>query len=140
MNMATLYQIGDDGSQAKEWEIGQEPLIVGRSRQAEVNIADDGLSRHHFLIVRDGEDYVIKDLNSRNGTWVEGHRVFAEKLRHNNLILAGHTRFRFAAPPAISATGPHGTVLLSALPKAEHDSSDAVHWQQGPADERRATR
>ncbi len=117
MNMATLYQIREDGAQAEQWELGDRPLVVGRSGQAEVNVRDDGLSRRHFLIVREGGEYVIKDLNSRNGTWVRGHRVFTERLQHNDLIVAGHTRFRFAAPPYLAAAGmrgPHDTLVLPA--------------------------
>ncbi len=126
MNMATLYQIGDDGSRGEQWELSTQPVIVGRGGQAQVSIRDEGLSRRHFCIVRDGEDYVIKDLNSRNGTWVDGRRVLAEKLRHNNLILAGNTRFLFAASPAASATvsrastGPNGTVVVPAAPDRDH--------------------
>ena len=123
MSMATLYQIGEDGSQAERWELSDESFVVGRSGLAKISIEDEGVSRRHFLIAREGEDYVIKDLNSRNGTWVNGHRVFAEKLHHNNLILAGHTRFRFAAPPGLSATGPNGTVILSAVRMPEASSS-----------------
>ena len=123
MSMAALYQIGENGSRAEQWEIDEEPVVVGRNRQAKVNIEDEGLSRRHFLIVREGEDYLIKDLNSRNGTWVDGRRVFEEKLHNNERILAGHTLFLFADQPGSSATGAplatgsHGTVLLSAMPK-----------------------
>jgi pSer/pThr/pTyr-binding forkhead associated (FHA) protein len=118
MNMATLYQIRDDGSREERWEIGGQPLVVGRNGRAQVSVEDDGISRRHFLIVRDGEDYVIRDLNSRNGTWVEGRRVFAEKLRHNDCILAGRTQFLFADAPIASTgaahaeTGPNGTQVL----------------------------
>ena len=121
MNMATLYQIGNDGSRAERWEIGEDPVVVGRSGQARVNITDEGVSRRHFLILREGDEYVIKDLNSRNGTWVEGRRVSAEKLHDHDCILAGRTLFLFADQAATSATahnprtGPHGTVMLNAL-------------------------
>ena len=119
--MATLFQIGEDGSRAERWEIGEDPVIVGRSGQARVNIADEGVSRRHFLILREGDDYVIKDLNSRNGTWVEGRRVSAERLHHNDCILAGRTLFLFADRLAASTTpderpmGPHGTVMVNVL-------------------------
>ncbi len=121
--MATLYQISEDGSQTERWEIGAAPLVVGRSGQAQVSIQDDGLSRQHFVILRDGDDYLLKDLNSRNGTWLDGHRVFAEKLRDNDHILAGRTKFLFANSPAVSpivrklTTGPHGTVVLWTAPE-----------------------
>jgi pSer/pThr/pTyr-binding forkhead associated (FHA) protein len=117
--MATLYQIREDGSQAERWELTGNPLIVGRSSQAEARVKDENLSRRHFLIEHKGEDYVIRDLNSRNGTWLRGQRVTAEPLRHNDLIVAGRTRFRFAAPAYLAAVpapqiGPHGTLLLHA--------------------------
>ena len=69
---------------------------------------DDGLSRRHFMVLREGADYLIKDLSSRNGTWVHGHRAVTARLSHNDCILAGHTLFRFceeraAVSPALQA-------------------------------------
>jgi pSer/pThr/pTyr-binding forkhead associated (FHA) protein len=129
--MATLYRIGSNGSKAEIMEIDQEPVVVGRSAQAKVSVQDEGLSRRHFLILREGEDYVIKDLSSRNGTWISGRRVFAGKLRHNDYILAGRTRFLFLDPPVSlptrghCQTGPHDTVMLPAAPQSEHCPSAA---------------
>ena len=120
--MATLFLLGDDGAMAERWEIGAEPVTIGRGTSVDVKLADAGLSRRHFMIVREGEDYLVKDLSSRNGTWVHGHRALTARLRHNDCILAGHTLFRFceeraAASPALQpGTGPHGTELL--LPTA----------------------
>jgi pSer/pThr/pTyr-binding forkhead associated (FHA) protein len=118
-----LYRISADGSRTERWELGATPLLVGRSGQAQVSIKDEGLSRQHFVILRDGDDYLIKDLNSRNGTWLEGRRVSAEKLRHNDRILAGQTEFLFADSAVVSpivrklTTGPHGTVVLWQAPE-----------------------
>ena len=118
--MPTLYKIDNDGSQVERWEIDKEPVLVGRSGLAKVSIEDESLSRRHFLIAHEGEDYVVRDLSSRNGTWVEGRRVFAQRLRHNDCILAGSTLFLFADPPVLHATpgrlrvGPHGTVMIAA--------------------------
>jgi pSer/pThr/pTyr-binding forkhead associated (FHA) protein len=132
MSMATLYQITEDGSKAERWEIDEEPVVVGRSVQAKVNIEDEGISRRHFQILRDGEDYVIKDLNSRNGTWLDGRRVFAEKLRHDDRILAGRTLFLFAERPVSSATvsrGPHDTVVVPAGSQPERRPAESIVWQ-----------
>ena len=132
MSMATLYQIANDGSRAGRGEINDEPIVVGRSVQAKVSIEDEGVSRRHFLILRDGEAYVIKDLNSRNGTWLDGRRVITEKLHHDDRILAGNTLFQFAEPPVTSATmslGPHGTVIVPAGPQPEHRPSETIVWQ-----------
>jgi predicted component of type VI protein secretion system len=130
--MATLYQIGENGSRAEQWEVGEEPVLVGRKGLAKVSIEDEGVSRRHFVISRDGEDYVIKDLNSRNGTWVEGRRVSAEKLRHNDCIQAGRTLFLFAERPARAATvakGPNGTVMIPAFPQSKPRPPESMAWQ-----------
>ena len=130
--MATLYQIGENGSRAEQWEVGEEPVLVGRKGHAQVSIEDEGVSRRHFVISRDGEDYVIRDLNSRNGTWVEGRRVSAEKLRHNDCIQAGRTLFRFAERSARSARigeGPHGTVMIPAFSQSELRTPETLSWQ-----------
>ena len=140
--MATLYQIGEDGSRKERCEIGDAPVIVGRNGRAHVRVDDDGLSRRHFAILRDGEEYIIKDLNSRNGTWVDGRRVLAEKLQHNDRILAGRTQFVFADPPvaagrtAQALTGPHGTQIIQPDCRLHDSFAAAGGWEDafaGPA-------
>ena len=94
--MATLCLLGDDGVTAQRWEIGEHPLAVGRDESADVKIADESLSRRHFMILREGEIYLLKDLNSQNGTSVDGKPVQATKLRHHDCIVAGRTVFLFS--------------------------------------------
>ncbi len=124
--MASLCLLGIDGKLGAQWEISDEPMTVGRSAMADVKVEDVGLSRRHFMILREGADYLIKDLSSRNGTWVHGHRAVTARLRDKDCILAGNTLFRFceeragasAAPEAV--TGPHGTrILQTAIVQAE---------------------
>lgn len=134
--MATLYKLSENGSKAERWIIGEQPIVVGRNGHAQVSIEDEGLSRRHFLIAREGEDYVLKDLNSRNGTWVDGRRISAEKLRHNDRIQAGRTLFLFAELPVESATvselltGPHGTVIVPPARPLERRPSASLVWEE----------
>jgi pSer/pThr/pTyr-binding forkhead associated (FHA) protein len=110
--------LGDDGAIAAQWEIGANPMAIGRGASVDVKVEDEGLSRRHFMIWREGADYLIKDLSSRNGTWVHGHRALTARLRHNDCILAGHTLFRFCEDHAAATAclqpvaGPHGTEIL----------------------------
>jgi pSer/pThr/pTyr-binding forkhead associated (FHA) protein len=137
--MATLYRLSDNGSRTGRWEIGEAPIIVGRNGHSPVSIEDEGLSRRHFLIAREGEDYVLRDLNSRNGTWVDGRRILAEKLHHNACFQAGRTRFLFAELPFDAVTGldrikgPHGTVIIRAAPQPERLPSAPYTWQERAA-------
>jgi len=91
---------------AERWELGEEPVAVGRDDSANVIIDDDTLSRRHFLIKRDGDGYYLEDLASRNGTWVDGKPAQKTKLRHHDCILAGRTIFLFSEhlPPRSNGT------------------------------------
>ncbi len=80
------------------------PMTVGRSAASSLRIRDAKLSRVHYEIsVVDGVA-TLKDLDSMNGTHVNGERIKATQLRHGDLILAGYTQFRYMEreeePPA----------------------------------------
>ncbi len=93
--MPFLFQIRADGTVIERREIGDKPIIVGRGHCADVRIDDGRLSRAHFAVVREGDAFVVRDLNSTNGTWVRGQRVSTLFLKPNDHICAGRTRFLF---------------------------------------------
>jgi pSer/pThr/pTyr-binding forkhead associated (FHA) protein len=97
--MADLYLLTEDGAVAQRWAIGDQAAAVGRDETADITIRDDTLSRRHFMIWREGDSFLIKDLNSQNGTWVDGQRAQGTKLCHNVCIAAGHTLFMFSVHP-----------------------------------------
>ncbi|HEY5913675.1 MAG TPA: FHA domain-containing protein [Verrucomicrobiae bacterium] len=87
--------LDENGTMTGRWELGGERLSVGRGASADVIVDDPALSRQHFLIERAGQDYMLRDLNSQNGTWVDGQRAGIAKLHHHDCILAGRTIFLF---------------------------------------------
>ena len=93
--MARLCLLDENGATAQAWELGDEPLAVGRGDGADVIVEDAALSRVHFTIARNGADFVLTDLSSQNGTWVDGERAGARTLHHHDCILAGRTLFIF---------------------------------------------
>ncbi len=78
----------------KDIELTGEPLSIGRSREADIPLLDDKVSRVHCGIrLSDGEFY-LKDLKSRNGTFVNGQRVDdTVKLKAGDRIQIGSTVF-----------------------------------------------
>ncbi len=93
--MASLCMLDENGSLTGQWEIGGEPMTIGRGAAADVVVDDPALSRVHFIIEREGQEYLLKDLNSQNGTWVDGQRAGRARLHHHDCILAGRTIFLF---------------------------------------------
>ncbi len=94
--MAFLYEILSDGSLGESWTLGETPVVVGRGEFAEIHVADTALSRSHFLLVREGPDFFVVDLDSQNGTWVSQKRVSGRRLRSGDVIQAGQSRFCFS--------------------------------------------
>ena len=57
------------------FHLDRSELMIGRSQRAELSFEDDGVSRTHARIRREGSEYIVEDLGSRNGTFVNGLRV-----------------------------------------------------------------
>jgi pSer/pThr/pTyr-binding forkhead associated (FHA) protein len=60
-----------------ELPVGNEPLTIGRSSESGLVIRDDYTSSHHARLVLWGDQWMIQDLDSTNGTWHDGVRVTA---------------------------------------------------------------
>ena len=61
----------------------------------------DFISRHHAVVLRAGATTIIEDLNSTNGTYINGVRVTRRALKNGDLVALGKTEFRFTInPPA----------------------------------------
>ncbi len=72
--MTVLYII--DGQDKRETlEFSGDSLLVGRSADCDLPVKDRFVSRKHLWISRKGEKLFIKDLNSRNGTFVNGEPI-----------------------------------------------------------------
>jgi pSer/pThr/pTyr-binding forkhead associated (FHA) protein len=69
---------------------------LGTSLECSIILNDPGVSAKHASI-RYGEDeeYVIRDLDSKNGTFVNGEEVITGKLQENDVILIGDSKLKF---------------------------------------------
>ena len=79
-----------------------ERTVVGRGRNVDIALSDSGVSHQHFEIVQVGTNYVLHDLGSTNGTFVEGNRVNEATLLDRNVVTAGRIKMIFwrqADPP-----------------------------------------
>jgi pSer/pThr/pTyr-binding forkhead associated (FHA) protein len=73
-----------------------EPVVsIGRLVSNDICLEDPFVSRHHCVIRTEGDEYMIEDLNSANGTYVNGELVKACSLTEGALIQIGSSLFRF---------------------------------------------
>jgi DNA-binding NtrC family response regulator len=75
--------------------ITSDRLVAGKSPECDLRIPDLTVSRQHFEVLREGSRYLIKDLDSTNGTELDGAPVREAYLRPGALIKAGGVVFRF---------------------------------------------
>ncbi|MDI3481721.1 MAG: hypothetical protein PWQ97_1376 [Tepidanaerobacteraceae bacterium] len=69
---------------------------VGRASDSDIVIEDPFLSSKHALITRRGRSMLIQDLNSTNGTFVNGKRIKKPyRLRENDEVVLGDRKFKF---------------------------------------------
>jgi len=79
---------------------------IGRTPDNDVHIDAEFISRHHAVALRSGANTVIEDLNSTNGTYVNGQRVNRRTLKDGDLVTLGKTEFRYSINKAASLNKP----------------------------------
>src|SRR3954451_7876666 len=93
----------------------EEELMIGRTASEEGRLGDDPeISRQHARVSRSGEGYVIEDLGSMNGTFVNGNRLQApHQLAQGDQIEVGGTRLLAHLEQQLEATPTPGTEIPS---------------------------
>jgi pSer/pThr/pTyr-binding forkhead associated (FHA) protein len=76
-------------------ELDQQKIVIGRSRDCDIQLADANVSRRHAELRQEGASYWIVDLGSTNGTEVNGKRIKRAKLRDGDKIMLGSTEITF---------------------------------------------
>lgn len=94
-------EILNGGFEGMTYELSQEEVVIGRNPTTDITLLDEGISREHALILFDAEagGYLIEDLQSTNGTKVNGKRVRSAELTQGDEIQVGQTLFRFVLSP-----------------------------------------
>jgi hypothetical protein len=78
--------------------LGEGVITVGRMPECSITLNDANVSRHHAELRADGNGYFVVDLNSTNGTLVNGARIRGEhRLADGDIVSFGSTHARFEA-------------------------------------------
>jgi Zn-dependent protease with chaperone function len=88
-----------DGHGLEQYALDSGPLLAGRGSSARLRLHDRAVSRRHFEVAWDAGGYVIRDLGSNNGTFVNGRRVTSARLHDGDVVRAGFTELEFREEP-----------------------------------------
>jgi pSer/pThr/pTyr-binding forkhead associated (FHA) protein len=77
-------------------ELGRERTLIGRSKDCDIQVSDPNVSRRHAEVRREGDAYVLVDLDSTNGIEVGGKRVKRLDLHEGSRFTLGSTEVVFS--------------------------------------------
>jgi general secretion pathway protein A len=116
-----------------EVALNRPRMVLGRDDSCDISLDSRYVSRFQNLFMETPDGWVLIDLSSTNGCFVNGRRVREHRLRDGDLIAVGHHQMRFAGPNAKAARasevfapveGEHDTTLIAAKPTALRSTSN----------------
>ena len=79
----------------KTFSLDQESLSIGRDPGNQLHIDDPALSRRHCMVIREGERFKVRDLDSLNGTYVNRERIDEVALNNGDEVQIGKYRLTY---------------------------------------------
>ena len=92
---ATFLEVKPTGSEGFRVPLNDDTVVIGRDASCRIPLPLPNVSREHARVVSHAEEYVLEDMNSTNGTFVNNIRISRCVLRNNDYIRIGETNIVF---------------------------------------------
>ena len=99
-----------NGVELREYELKDARLSIGRRSENDIQLDDPTVSGRHAVLIPEPNPYLdgyvdvtLEDLDSTNGTQVNGNPVSRQRLHHGDIIRIGHHQFLFDAGEGFAA-------------------------------------
>jgi len=93
----SLLIVERGGGAGKRLPLVHFPITIGRDPANSVPVDDEEVSRFHLRIKKRGRLIICEDLESKNGTFINGDRILNSILKNGDKLLVGQTEFQFVA-------------------------------------------
>jgi pSer/pThr/pTyr-binding forkhead associated (FHA) protein len=94
------------GLNGRAHELNVDRTTIGRVEDNMFQIAEPSISSHHCEVLLRGSDIVIKDLNSTNGTFINGEQITENVLKPGQTLRLGNVELKLEGAGAAPAAGP----------------------------------
>jgi pSer/pThr/pTyr-binding forkhead associated (FHA) protein len=122
--MAKLV-ILNQGMTGRAFDLNIERTTVGRVEDNTFQIADPSVSSHHAEIILKGTEILVRDLNSTNGTFINGEKISETILKSGQTLRFGQVELKIDDGQPVSAPAPAASAPAPA-PVASKKSVDAT--------------
>ncbi len=94
--MLEIHVCNQQGKLLRAFALGDsDEVLVGRDETCDIQIRAKSVSREHCTIEREGQDFVLRDLGSTGGTFLDGKRVDRVRLRDGIAVNVGPAVLKF---------------------------------------------
>jgi len=108
-----------------EQQITHDRALVGRDDKCDLRLVDTKVSRNHCVLTQEGARVLVKDLESRNGTWLNGRRIRNKRyMKHGDVIQIGPFRLVFRPK---SSSADMDRILSTTVEMPKHPMETYVH-------------
>src|SRR5256885_8585156 len=92
-----------EGLTGLTYELKVDKTTIGRFEDNAFQIAEPSVSSHHCELIQRGSDIVVKDLNSTNGTFVNGEKITEAALKPGQILRLGQVEMRLESGTGTTA-------------------------------------
>ena len=95
-----LEHYPERGGLSEKVPLAKVPFIIGRSKSVDHTIYSNKVSKEHAAIIKIGQRFAVRDMDSTNGTFVNGRRTTEQFLSDGDIIHVAHKEFCFRYQPS----------------------------------------
>ncbi len=92
-----------EGLTGRSHELKAETTTIGRTEENTFQIPDASVSSHHCEVILRGHEVVIRDLNSTNGTFINGQQITESALKPSQILRLGQVEVRLESEQAATS-------------------------------------
>src|SRR3989475_11010196 len=104
------------GMTGRTYELKVDRTTIGRVEDNTFQIAEPSVSSHHCEILLRGSDVVVRDLNSTNGTYINGEKITETVLKPGQVLRLGQIEMRLETDSTSSSVAPSTTPSTPSTP------------------------
>lgn len=92
--MTLLLTVTKGLDKGKSIKVSDTPFTIGRGEDADLSLSDDSISRIHSTIIYENGKLYITDMESKNGTYLNGKRIMKEEMKNGDILRIGDTTIK----------------------------------------------
>jgi predicted component of type VI protein secretion system len=115
-----------EGLTGRAHELKVDKTTVGRLDDNTFQIPEQSVSSHHCEVLLKGTDVIVRDLDSTNGTYINGEKISEKVLKPGQILRLGNVEARLEADGAAAATAAAAGPTGAAADKKRHQNTSVI--------------